>query len=76
MKLHIGVDSQSGLAHSAVVTPANTHDKHPLLDLLHGHERRVYGDSAYTGQNELIQSKAPKAKEFTNMSAKPAKSMR
>ncbi|MGF6408448.1 IS5 family transposase [Paraburkholderia sp. MM5482-R2] len=27
MKLHIGVDSQSGLAHSAVVTPANVHDK-------------------------------------------------
>ncbi len=29
MKLHIGVDSQSGLAHSAVVTAANVHDKHP-----------------------------------------------
>ena len=27
MKLHIGVDSQSGLAHSTVVTPANVHDK-------------------------------------------------
>lgn len=26
MKLHIGVDSQSGLAHSAVVTVANVHD--------------------------------------------------
>src|SRR5258706_7158074 len=26
MKLHIGVDSQSGLAHSAVVTAANVHD--------------------------------------------------
>lgn len=26
MKLHIGVDSQSGLAHSAVVTPANVHE--------------------------------------------------
>ena len=26
MKLHIGVDSQSGLAHSAVVTSANVHD--------------------------------------------------
>ena len=25
MKLHIGVDSQSGLAHRAVVTPANVH---------------------------------------------------
>jgi IS5 family transposase len=66
MKLHIGVDSQSGLAHSAVVTPANIHDKHPLPDLLHGQERRVYGDSAYTSQKELIQGKAPKAKDFTN----------
>ena len=30
MKLHIGVDSQTGLTHSAVVTAANVHDKHPL----------------------------------------------
>jgi IS5 family transposase len=66
MKLHIGVDSQSGLAHSAVVTPANIHDKHPLPHLLHGQERRVYGDSAYASQKELIQGKAPKAKDFTN----------
>lgn len=36
MKLHIGVDSQSALVHSAVVTAANIHDKHPLPDLLHG----------------------------------------
>lgn len=27
MKIHIGVDSQSGLVHSAVVTSANVHDK-------------------------------------------------
>jgi IS5 family transposase len=66
MKLHIGVDSQSGLAHSAVVTPANVHDKHLLPDLLHGAERRVYGDSAYASQKELIASKAPQAKDFTN----------
>ena len=66
MKLHIGVDSQSGLAHSAVVTPANIHDKHPLPELLHGQERRVYGDSAYTSQKALIRGKAPKAKDFTN----------
>lgn len=62
MKLHIGVDSQSGLAHSAVVTSANVHDKHPL----HGNERRVYGDSAYVSQQKLIASKAPLAKDFTN----------
>ena len=66
MKLHIGVDSQSGLAHSAVVTPANVHDKHPLPDLLHGAEQRVYGDSAYASQKELIAGKAPRAKDFTN----------
>ena len=66
MKLHIGVDSQSGLTHSAVVTPANVHDKHPLPDLLHGQERRVYGDSAYASQKKLIEGKAPKAKDFTN----------
>ena len=64
LKLHIGVDSQSGLAHSAVVTSANVHDKHPLPDLLHGNERRVYGDSAYASQQDLIASKAPLAKDF------------
>ena len=62
MKLHIGVDSQTGLSHSAVVTAANVHDKHPLPDLLHGNEQRVYGDSAYASQKALIASKAPKAK--------------
>ncbi len=66
MKLHIGVDSQSGLVHSAVVTAANVHDKHPLPELLHGNERRVYGDSAYASQKKLMASKAPNAKDFTN----------
>ena len=66
MKLHIGVDSRSGLAHSAVVTAANVHDKHALPDLLHGNEQRMYGDSAYASQKDLIKSKAPKAKDFTN----------
>jgi|TARA_B110001454_G_scaffold79648_1_gene76967 IS5 family transposase len=66
MKMHIGVDSRTGLAHSAVVTAANVHDKHPLPELLHGNEQRVYGDSAYASQRALIESKAPQAKDFTN----------
>ena len=66
MKLNIGVDSQTGLTHSAVVTAANVHDKHPLPDLLHGKERLVYGDSAYGSQKTLIASKAPKAQDCTN----------
>jgi len=65
MKMHIGVDSRTGLAHSAVVTAANVHDKHPLPNL-HGNEQRVYGDSAYASQKALIQTKASKAKDFTN----------
>ena len=72
MKLHIGVDSQRGLAHSAVVTAANVHDKHPLPDLLHGNEQRVYGDSAYASQKDLIASKAHKAKDFTNQRSRYA----
>ena len=72
MKLHIGVDSQTGLTHSAVVTAANVHDKHSLPDLLHGNEQRVYGDSAYASQQQLIASKAPKAKDFTNQRVRKA----
>lgn len=66
MKLHIGVDSETGLAHSAVVTAANVHDKHPLPHLLHGEEFKVYGDSAYAGQQELIEGEAPLAEDCTN----------
>jgi len=66
MKVHIGVDSKTGLAHSAVVTAANVHDKHPLPDLLHGQEERVYGDCAYAAQHEAIKTKAPRAADFTN----------
>jgi transposase, IS5 family len=66
MKLHIGVDSKTGLVHSARVTAANEHDKHSIPELLHGEERRVYGDSAYHSQKDLIVSKAPHAQDFTN----------
>ena len=66
MKLHIGVDSKTGLAHSAVVTAANVHDKHPLPQLLHGQEEQFYGDCAYASQTEQIRSKAPKAKDLSN----------
>lgn len=71
MKLHIGVDSESGLAHSAVVTAANVHDKHLLPQLMHGAEEQLYGDSAYASQQELIRSKAPNARDCTNQRVRP-----
>lgn len=66
MKAHVGVDSQTKLIHSVVVTSANTHDSQVLGDLLHGNERRVYGDSAYTGQKTQIKANAEEAKDFTH----------
>jgi transposase, IS5 family len=66
MKLHIGADAKTGLVHSAVVTSANVHDKHPLPDLLHGAEKRVYGDRGYQGCTAIIKAAAPEAKDFTN----------
>jgi len=66
MKLHIGVDSKTKLIHSMTTTAANVHDAKVLGDLLHGEERRVYGDQAYRGQKTVIREHAPNAKDFTN----------
>jgi len=70
MKAHIGVDSQTKVIHSVVVTPANTADCKVLGQLLHGQETRVYGDQAYKSQGAVIRAKAPKARDFTNRQCK------
>ena len=49
MKLHIGVDSRTGLVHSLSATSANVHDVTEAHRLLHGGERRVWGDAGYIG---------------------------
>ena len=65
MKAHIGVDSRTKLIHSVAATAANVHDSQVLPDLLHGNETRVWGDSAYTGQGDIIRKEAPHARDFT-----------
>ncbi len=49
MKVHAGMDKNSGLIHSAVVTSANVHDLTPSAQLLHGDEEVVYADAGYQG---------------------------
>jgi IS5 family transposase len=49
MKAHIGVDAHSGLTHTVVGTPANTHDVTQAQTLLHGDENDVFGDAGYQG---------------------------
>jgi IS5 family transposase len=61
-KAHIGVDSQTKLIHSVAATAANVHDSQVLPDLLHGQETRVWGDSAYSGQRDVLQHHAPDAR--------------
>lgn len=48
MKAHVGTDTGRGLAHSIVVTSAAVHDSQMTDDLLHGEERAIYGDKAYS----------------------------
>ncbi len=49
MKLHIGVDSETGVVHSVSTTPANVHDVSQTPRLLHGGETQVWGDAGYQG---------------------------
>ncbi len=65
MKLHIGVNSSTGIVHSMGVSAANVHDSQLLPELMHGKETRLYGDGAYTGQKAVMKQQAPKAKDFT-----------
>ena len=52
MKLHVGVDEQSGLVHSLATTSANMHELRASEELLHGEEVRVWGDAGYRGMEK------------------------
>ncbi len=64
-KAHIGVDSKEGIVHSVCTSAASVADKHMLADLLHGEERKVWGDGAYQGQREAIHAVSPHAQDMT-----------
>ena len=66
MKAHVGVDSKTKMIHSAVATAANVADSTVLPELLHGEERRVWGDQAYRGQTEAMQEVALRAQDMTH----------
>lgn len=70
LKAHIGVDSKQGHVHSVCTSAASVADKHMLPDLLHGDERKVWGDGAYQGQREAIRQAAAQAQDMTSRRVK------
>jgi IS5 family transposase len=57
LKAHIGIDSKEGVVHSVCTSAASVADSHMLPDLLHGAERKVWGD--------VIRAAAPQAQDMT-----------
>ena len=49
MKLHLGVDASTGVVHSFSTTSANVHDMTEAHRLLHGREKKVWGDAGCIG---------------------------
>ena len=70
MKAHIGVDSKEGIVHSVCSTAASVSDVHMLPELLHGGEKKVWGDAGYQGQSEAIREAAPEAQDMTSRRVK------
>src|SRR5258708_15737896 len=69
LKAHIGVDSKLGHVHSLCTSAASVADKHMLPALLHGEERKAWGDGGYQGQGEAIRQAAPPAQDTTSRTA-------
>ena len=65
LKAHIGMDSKENVVHSVCTSAASVADCHMLPHLLHGEERKVWGDTGYQGQTQVIREAAPHAQDMT-----------
>jgi len=64
-KARIAVDSKETVVHSVITTAASVAGKQMLPDLLHGKEKKVWGDAGYQGQTEAIHEAVPDAQDMT-----------
>ena len=73
MKAHVGVDADSGLAHSVSVTAANVADVTQTHALLHGEEKVAYLDAGYQGVEKRAEIIAAHPKVTFEVAAKRGK---
>ena len=57
MKVHIGAYAETGVVHSVRTTPANVHDVTEARRLLHGGEKRMWGDAGYQGADKRLETR-------------------
>ena len=57
MKVHVGADAETGVVHSMTTTPANVHDVTEAHRLVHGGEKRVWGDGGYQGVDKRLENR-------------------
>ena len=60
MKAHIGADAESGVVHSLIFIPAKVPNNKVMDQLLHGEEKSVHGDKAYTSKQHNLLASDPK----------------
>jgi len=58
------------IVHSVCTSAASVSEVHMLPDLLHGAEKKVWGDAGYQGQTEAIRTAAPEAQDMTSRRVK------
>ena len=71
MKMHIGVDDATGCIHSIDTTTGRNHDITSAEQLLHGEEKRVWGDAGYVGIEKRAEHQGRDVKWF--IAARPGK---
>jgi transposase, IS5 family len=57
-KMHVGVDAQSGLAHTARMTKASRHDAALTDDLNRNDDRAIFGDKGYVSDKRKHAARA------------------
>jgi len=58
MKVHIGVDTRSGLVHTAGVTTGKVHDARVMDNLIREDDRAVFGDKGYVNEKKKRAARA------------------